>query len=359
MKTTAVIMAGGKGERFWPQSRRDMPKQFLALTGEGQTMLQLTAERHLSIMEWRDIFVVTNHDYVDLVKRQLPLLPPENVLAEPVARNTAPCIAFAAAIIQARYGDAVMMVLASDHLIRMGSMYVDTMSQAVEVASEGETLVTVGITPTYPETGYGYINFARDEAETRRRGVYRVKRFVEKPNMETAREYLSSGEYLWNSGMFIWKVSTILEWFKRLIPETYQGAMRIKDAVGTDAFESTVAVEYGSFKAQSIDYGIMEKAKNIFTLPGNFGWDDVGSWLALERINRTNDEGNIVRGDVITISTKNSIIVGGKRLVATIGLDDIVIVDADDAILICSKENTQDVKRIIDNLKICNRTDLI
>ena len=359
MKTTAVIMAGGKGERFWPKSRQSLPKQFLSLTGDGKTMIQLTAERHLPLVDYKDMFVVTNRDYVGLVHAQLPQIPPENILAEPVGRNTAPCIGLAAAVISRKYDDAVMLVLASDHLIRFGEMYLDTMVQAIEVAKEDGNLVTIGITPTYPETGYGYINFGRDEGAHSHRGVYSVKRFVEKPDAETAKEYLASGQYLWNSGMFAWKLSTILEKFRELLPETYKGLMKIKEAFGTSSYEQVLTARFTAFKSESIDYGIMERAAPIYTIPGSFGWDDVGSWLALERIGRTNENGNMVQGDVITIGTNNCIIVGGKRLIAAVGLEDLVVVDAGDAMLICAKDSTQDVKKIIENLKICNKDEFL
>ncbi|MCL1883471.1 MAG: sugar phosphate nucleotidyltransferase [Defluviitaleaceae bacterium] len=359
MKTTAVIMAGGKGERFWPKSRAGLPKQFLSLTGEGKTLIQLTTERHSALVATEDIFVVTNNDYVEIVKQQLPDIPPENILAEPISKNTAPCVAFAMAVIRQKYDDALMLILSSDHLIKYEEMYIDTLTRALEVAKEGENIVTIGIMPTYPETGYGYINFGKDAATRRYPGVYAVKRFVEKPDAATAKEYLSSGQYLWNSGMFAWKLSTIEQKFMQLLPETYAGAKKIGKAFGTPEYEQVLKNCFEAFKPESIDYGIMEKASPIYTIPGNFGWDDVGSWLALERVNKTNESGNIVRGDVITINTGNSIIIGNKKLIAAVGLEDVVIVDTDDAMLICAKDATQDVKKVIENLKICNRSELI
>ena len=305
-----------------------------------------------------DIFIVTNQNYVGLCKEQLPGIPEENILAEPAARNTAPCVGLAAAIISKKYEDAIMMVLPSDHLIKFNDIFIDTLNTASAVAEKGENLVTIGITPTYPETGYGYIYFGKaDEAE--RANVYKVKRFVEKPNLETAKEYLASGKYLWNSGMFVWKVSTILNNFKELLPDIYDGLLKIKDAFGTADFDEILSKEFCAFKSESVDYGIMERAQNIYTIPGSFGWDDVGSWLSLERINTTNEFGNVVTGNVITIDSKNSIIAGGDKLIAAVGLEDLIIVDTDDAILICSKENTQDVKKVIENLKICNKNQYL
>ena len=358
MKTTAVIMAGGRGERFWPKSRNDFPKQFLSLTSDGRTMIQKTVQRILPLVSYDDIFIVTNQKYVGLVKEQLPQIPDENILAEPMAKNTAPCIGLACAVIRKKYQDAMMLVLPSDHLIRYEPMYIDTLKQAISVAEQDNTLVTIGITPTYAETGYGYINFSRDTQENRM-CVYKVNRFVEKPDIDTAKKYLASGDYLWNSGMFVWKVSSIMNDFARFLPETYEGLERIEESVGQDNFEQVLRTEFEKFKSESIDFGIMEKSDSIYVVSGSFGWDDVGSWLALERINTTNEYGSYVKGDVITINTKRSIVSGGKRLIAMVGVEDMIVVDTDDTILICAKDSAQDIKKVIENLKICNRTELI
>ena len=358
MKVTAVIMAGGRGERFWPKSRGNYPKQFLSLTKDGETMIQKTVKRLLPMVAMEDVFVVTNVSYAALVKEQLPQLPEENILLEPCARNTAPCIGLAAAVIRKKYGEAMMLVLPSDHLIRYEEMYVDTLRQAVAVAEKEQNLVTIGITPTYPETGYGYINFERD-TDLGMPGVYRVERFVEKPDLDTAKEYLASHRYLWNSGMFVWKTSSILANIQKLMPDIYEGLERIEAAVGTGSYASVLETEYHAFRSESIDFGVMEKAENIYTLPGSFGWDDVGNWLAVERINSTNEYGNYIEGDVITIGTERSTICGGKRLIAAVGVEDLIVVDTDDAVLICAKDSTQDVKKVIENLKICNRNQLV
>ena len=351
-------MAGGRGERFWPKSRNDFPKQFLSLTSDGKTMIQKTVQRILPLVSYDDIFIVTNQKYVGLVKEQLPQIPDENILAEPMAKNTAPCIGLACAVIRKKYQDAMMLVLPSDHLIRYEPMYIDTLKQAISVAEQDNTLVTIGITPTYAETGYGYINFSRDTQENRM-CVYKVNRFVEKPDIDTAKKYLASGDYLWNSGMFVWKVSSIMNDFARFLPETYEGLERIEESVGQDNFEQVLRTEFEKFKSESIDFGIMEKSDSIYVVSGSFGWDDVGSWLALERINTTNEYGSYVKGDVITINTKRSIVSGGKRLIAMVGVEDMIVVDTDDTILICAKDSAQDIKKVIENLKICNRTELI
>ena len=354
MKITAVIMAGGRGERFWPKSRNSCPKQFLSLTSDGETMIQKTVKRLSSLVAPEDIFIVTNSAYIGLVNEQLPQIPAENILAEPCARNTAPCIAFAAAVIGKKYDDAVMLVLPSDHLISYEKIYISTLRKAVSVAEEGKNLVTIGITPTYPETGYGYINFG-DEAGS----AFKVERFVEKPDLATAKSYLASGDYLWNSGMFVWKVSSILADIKEFMPDIYEGAVRIGESFGTESYNDTLVKEFTAFRSESIDFGIMEKAENIYTIPGSFGWDDVGSWLAVERINQTDDLKNYFEGDVVAVDSKRTTVCGGKRLIAAIGTRDVIIVDTDDVLLVCSKNNTQDVKKAIAQLKEQGRTELI
>lgn len=354
MKITAVIMAGGRGERFWPKSRNSRPKQFLSLTSDGETMIQKTVKRLSPLVDTEDIFIVTNAAYTELVKEQLPDVPAENILAEPCARNTAPCIAFAAAVISRKYDDAVMLVLPSDHLIGYENIYIKTLKKAVSVSLEGENLVTIGITPAYPETGYGYINFGSEAGD-----AYEVERFVEKPDLQTAKKYLASGKYLWNSGMFVWKVSSIMANLKKFMPEIYEGALRIGESFGTEDFTETLVREFSAFTSESVDFGIMEKADNIFTIPGSFGWDDVGSWLAVERINEVDDDKNYIEGDVISVGSERATICGGKRLIAAIGVEDIIIVDTDDAVLVCSKNSTQDVKKVLAQLKENGRNDLV
>ena len=354
MKITAVIMAGGRGERFWPKSRNNRPKQFLSLTSDGETMIQKTVKRLSPLVSAEDIFIVTNAAYADLVNDQLPDVPRENILCEPCARNTAPCIAFAAAIIQKKYGDAMMLVLPSDHLIGYENIYIKTLQTAIRTAEEGNNLVTIGITPAYPETGYGYINFGKEAGD-----AYEVERFVEKPDLPTAKKYLASGKYLWNSGMFVWKASAIMYNMKQFMPEIHDGAVRIGDSYGTDSYEENLIKEFTAFTSESVDFGIMEKASDIYTIPGSFGWDDVGSWLAVERINETDDKKNYFDGDVIAVDSERTTVCGGKRLVAAIGTRDIVIVDTDDVLLVCSKNNTQDVKKVIAQLKEHGRNDLV
>ena len=356
MKKTALIMAGGRGERFWPKSRQSMPKQFLSLTDDGKTMIQLTVERILSLVGIEDIYVVTNASYKELVQEQLPGLPEKNILCEPVGRNTAPCIGLGAMHIAKKYDDAVMFVLPSDHLIKYNSIFISTLNDAAQVAEMGKNLVTMGITPDYPETGYGYIKFCPDKTLGR---AFEVERFVEKPDLETAKAYLTTEQYLWNSGMFIWKVSTILENLEEYLPEMYQGLCRIGTAIGTEDEQKVLEEEFCAFKSESIDYGIMEKAKNIYILSGSFGWDDVGSWLAVGRIKKSNEFGNVISGNAVTVDTKNTIIQGGSKLIATVGLEDMIIVDTEDALLVCDAKDAGNIKKVLENLKICNRTEYL
>lgn len=349
-------MAGGRGERFWPKSRKNLPKQFLSLTDDGKTMIQLTVERILPLVKLEDIFIATNKTYRELVLEQIPGLPEENILCEPIGRNTAPCIGLGAIHIAQKYDDAIMFVLPSDHLIKFTNMFLKTLETGADVAENNTNLVTIGITPDYPETGYGYIKFDPRRTEGQ---AYAVERFVEKPSLEVAKEYLSTEEYLWNSGMFIWKVSSILKNMQKFMPDTYESLIKIKEAIGTPQQDSILEKEFYNMQSQSIDYGIMEKADNIYILPGTFGWDDVGSWLAVERIKKTNEFGNAVAGNIITVNTHNCIIQGDKKLIAIVGMEDTIVVDTKDATLICAKDSAGDIKKVTENLKICNRNEYI
>lgn len=356
MKKTALIMAGGRGERFWPRSRKSMPKQFLSLTDDGKTMIQLTVERILPLVDMEDIYIATNRDYKALVLQQLPGIPEENILCEPVGKNTAPCIGLGAVHMAKKYGDATMIVLPSDHLIKYTAMFVNTLADACQIAEQGDNLVTIGIMPDCPETGYGYIKFNEDKPYCR---GFEVERFVEKPDLETAKAYLATEQYLWNSGMFIWKVSTILKNLEEHLPEMYQGLTKIGAAIGTGDEQKVLEEEFHAFESESVDYGIMEKARNIYILSGTFGWDDVGSWLAVGRIKKSNEFGNVVEGNVVAVDTKNSIIQGQNKLIATVGVNNLIVVDTQDAVLICNAEHAGDIKKVLENLRICNRNEYL
>jgi len=356
MKKTALIMAGGRGERFWPKSRKMLPKQFLSLTNDGKTMIQLTVERLLPLVDPEDIYIATNKYYKSLVQEQLPMIPEENILCEPVGRNTAPCIGLGAIHVASKYEDALMIVLPSDHLIKSNDIFLQTLSDACVVAEEGANLVTIGITPNYPETGYGYIKM---NPSTKNQQAFSVEQFAEKPDYETAKQYLESGCYFWNSGMFIWKISTILDNISKFLPDTYHGLMEIKDSIGTSGAQHILETIFPGFTSESIDYGIMEKADNIYIIPGIFGWDDVGSWLAIERIKGVDSNRNAISGNIVAIDTNNCIIEGSDKLIASIGVKDIIIVDTEDATLICHKNKSGDIKRVLEQLRNENRDNYL
>lgn len=356
MKKTALIMAGGKGERFWPKSRQSLPKQFLSLTNDGKTMIQLTVERILPLVNLEDIYIATNTNYKHLVLEQLPGIPAENVLCEPVGRNTAPCIGLGAVHIQRKYEDAIMIVLPSDHLIKYNNIFTETLANACDVAEINANLVTIGITPNYPETGYGYIKADKNKQLKK---TYSVERFVEKPDFDLAKTYVESGDYYWNSGMFVWKLSSILENMKNFMSDTYNGLLKIQAAIKTPEEENVLKNIFPEFVSDSIDYGIMEKASGIYLIPGNFGWDDVGSWLAVERVKGTDDAQNTLTGNVIALNTSHCTIEGKKRLIAALGLKDLIIVDTDDALLIADKNSAGDIKKILAVLRDTDRENYL
>ena len=353
MKNTALIMAGGKGERFWPKSRQKLPKQFLSLTGDNKTMLQLAVERINDNVLITDTFVVTNEKYKDLVKDQLPELPAENIICEPEGRNTAPCIGLGAAVISSRYpdDDPTVIVLPSDHMVKDVITFNDCIKKACETANKKRGIVTIGIRPGYPETGYGYIRYDRSAEEN---GVFKVSSFVEKPDRDTAKKYLESGEYLWNSGMFVWNLSTIKDSFRAFLPTTYDVLKNIKEHI-TSCCTEKIKELFKETESESVDYAIMEKADNIYIIPGDFGWDDVGSWPALSRINDTDQYGNFITGNVTTLDTSDCIIDSSSdRLVATLGARNLIIVDTDDVLLVTDKAHAADIKTLISELKNTN-----
>ncbi|UCE20612.1 MAG: mannose-1-phosphate guanylyltransferase [Gemmatimonadota bacterium] len=346
----AVLMAGGSGTRFWPKSRENMPKQLLNIIGT-DTMIQATVARIEPLIPPENVYVVIGQAIEDEVRRQLANIPGENVLVEPCARNTAPCIGLAAVTIQKRDPQGVMVVLPADHAVEHERRFLNVVKAAARVATEGPNLVTLGIVPTRPETGYGYIRRGERLQEVAGLSIWSVEQFVEKPDLERARSYAESGEYFWNSGMFVWSVSTILEKMQQHMPQLYEGLIRISQSLGEGKERETVQGVYESLRPESVDYGIMEKAENVLVIPGNFGWSDVGSWASLAEVNPTDAEGNVVHGLFVGIETADSVFVAPEKLVAAIGVKNIVVVDTGDALLVCSKDRAQDVKTIVEELK--------
>ena len=350
-------MAGGKGERFWPRSRERLPKQFLALVDPGKTMIQATVDRIRPLVEIQNIYIATNQAYRELVCEQLPDLPEENILLEPCARNTAPCIGWGAVEIRRKYGDAMMLVLPSDHLIRQPGLFHRAMKKAMRVAERGEALVTLGVAPDAPNTEYGYIQYDADEGDEN--NGFHVKRFVEKPDVNIAKSYLASGEYLWNSGMFIWKASAILKAMEKELPEHYALLKKIETVSGTSLYEQTLRDVFETMKPISIDYGIMEKVDNAYVIPVSFGWDDVGSWLAVGRLSSSDESGNVIRGHVVRVDSERCIVQGENRIIALVGMEDAIVVDTKDALLVCAKESVGKIKKAMELLRAENRTEVL
>lgn len=351
MQKVAVIMAGGGGTRFWPLSRQNKPKQLLNLTGK-EVMINETILRYEGLISPQDTLIVTNQTQSELLEEILiKEMPRENILKEPLGRNTAACILYAALVIQKRYGDAVISVLPADHYFQDLDGFKKVLGKACQVAEQTDKLLTIGIKPTFPATGYGYIKFNQNLNQALPENVYSVAEFVEKPDFEKAKKYLESGSYLWNSGMFVWKASVILENFERYLPRIYHTLAPLAEVIDTDQEASVLAELYPKLQSISIDYGIMERSDQVLVIPGDFGWNDVGSWDALGAIFPPDEQGNIIQAQHLGIETKNSIIYGGERLIATIGMSEVIIADTNDALLICPKDKAQEVKVIVDLLK--------
>jgi len=349
----SVIMAGGVGTRFWPRSRERLPKQFLEIVGSG-TLLEKTLARLGPLVDQRHTFVVTNAVQAEAVRSQAPLIPNENILVEPVGRNTAPCIGLAASWIRRLDPDGLMVVSPADHLVQDDQEFLRILKLALRVAEEKDALVTIGIKPTHPETGYGYIQFTEEELDQnpyRAEGVHLVKTFAEKPNLETAERFLSSGDFLWNSGIFVWKAGTILKEIELHLPELHEELLTVQKSLDSPNYMQVLELAYGVIRSISIDYGVMEKAGNAFVVRGDFGWSDVGSWDEVVRVTPKDGEGNSLKGKVIVRDATNNFIDAGNKLVAAIGVKDLVIISTDDAILICKKGESQEVKEVVDYIR--------
>lgn len=355
MKVYNVIMAGGGGTRFWPLSRQEVPKQLINLSGN-DALINETINRINSLSSKENLFIVTNKKQGEALKNIVKdKCIHENILMEPCARNTAAAIGFAAINIMKKYGDGIMCVYPADHYIKDEEGFTKVLKKAIKIAEQNDKLITIGITPTFPSTGYGYINFSRENQVSE--GAYEVLEFVEKPNFDKAKEYVDSKKYVWNSGMFVWKVSKILEDFKRYLPKVYEKLEEINDCIGTDCQQEVIDSVYPLIPSISIDYGVMERSNDVVVVPGDFGWNDVGSWDSLGAIYPTDNEGNIKRGENITIDTDNSIIYSDDKLISTIGVSDLIVVSTNDAVMVCRKDKAQDVKKIVEILKEKNRQE--
>lgn len=355
----SVIMAGGTGTRFWPKSRSKNPKQFLSLWGP-KSLLQLTKERINHFMPEKNIYVVTNQNYLRKVVEQLPELAPKNIIVEPVRRETATCIGLATLKLSSQDPEGVIIVLTSDHYIADEKEFFRTLSCAVEVAKNNDYLVALGMSPTIPKTGYGYLRLGKKViSDCLGKSIYAVEKFTEKPDFETATQFVQSGNYLWNSGMYIFRASVMMEAIRQYLPKLAFSLAQIRMALGTAQEEEAIAVNYHDIEKVSIDYGIMEKASNVVVVPSSFGWDDLGSWTVLGQVLPPDAGGNVVLGQHVGIDTVNCIIAGDEKLVATLGVRDLVIIQSDDVVLVCQKERDQDVKELVKKLRAFNLREFL
>jgi mannose-1-phosphate guanylyltransferase len=346
MKFFAIILAGGAGTRLWPRSRQGHPKQFLDLVSD-RTMLQETCDRIAPLVPPENVFVITNREYVQDVQAQLPGLPGSQIIGEPEGRGTAPAAALAALLLPPGDAQAVIFVLPADHVIPDAETFRLALVAAAQVAQKGY-LVTLGIKPQYAETGYGYIEAGDALTEYDGLKASRVRRFREKPNLETAQQFLARGNYFWNSGIFIWRADAILDEFAKYLPKMRAQLEKIAQS-GLDAASFTQ--NWNALENQTLDYGILEKAENVAVISLDAGWSDVGSWTALYDLMQQDSEKNVVHGEHIAVDTHASLIFGDTRLIATIGMENMIVVDTPDALLICPQDRAQDVKKIVDELK--------
>jgi mannose-1-phosphate guanylyltransferase len=345
-----AILAGGIGSRFWPKSRSSYPKQFIDILNTGKTLIQSTFERYASFLPIENIFVVTVEEYIDIVKEQLPKIDPSNILAEPARKNTAPCIAYMAFKLIQKNPAASLIVAPSDHLVLDNEEFINVTFQALEFASHMKAFVTLGIKPTYPNTGYGYI---QHETIAVANDIYKVKTFTEKPDIEIARTFIASGDFLWNAGIFIWKVESIIKAFEQYQSEMYEVFSAEQEHFNTPEEQNALERIYPLCTNISIDYAIMEKANNVYVIPASFGWSDLGTWNSAYDNLEKDYLGNAVAGDNVMIidATKCMVSAPHEKLLVLQGLDDFIVVDAEDVLLICKKDNEQQIKEYVAEVK--------
>lgn len=353
----AVIMAGGGGTRFWPWSREKTPKQLLPIVSS-RTMIEETVSRLHPFLPLERILVVTSGSQINKIRRVLDSLPPTNFLVEPEGRNTAPCLGLAAFRLKQLHPEAIMVVLPADHFIADQQKFLKTLKVATAFAQKEDFLITLGLQPTAPETGYGYIQ--KGELLTRMQGIeiFKAKAFREKPNRELALTYLEEGNYLWNSGMFVWRVGTFLKALETCLPELYQEMAMLPEILGTAKERRLLSKIYASCPAISVDYGVMEKAANVAMIQANFPWDDVGSWSALWKIHPKDKEENVYLfkkkngpGKILALDSSGCLIRAEKNLIALLGMKDTIVVEADGSILVCPKDKSQEVRQILAQIK--------
>lgn len=348
MNLYAVIMAGGVGSRFWPRSKKKLPKQLLKIIGDS-TMIQATVDRLNGLVEKKNIYIISNEEQRPEVVKQLHDVPVENIIDEPFGRNTAAAIGFASIIIKEKDPDALTFVFPADHIIKDEDNFRNTLLSAAKFANESKGLLTIGINPSRPETGYGYIQINDNKVSD---NIFKVYSFAEKPNYATAVRFLESGDFLWNSGMFIWRVDTILEEMKMLMPDLYNGLIKISESLSKSNFKEVLTNVYSQLKKVSIDYGIMEKSSKVYLTRGSFIWSDVGSWEEVYQLAEKNEDGNSLSGNIYTDMVVDSYIYSPEKLTAVIGVDNLIVINHDDTLLICRRDKAQEVKKVVDYLKI-------
>jgi mannose-1-phosphate guanylyltransferase len=348
----AVIMAGGIGSRFWPMSKIDFPKQFLDILGTGETLIQQTFSRLVRVCPIENIIIVTNKNYKDLCLQQLPDIIEKNILCEPAMRNTAPCVAYAAFKIQSNNPDANMIIAASDHIITKEDEFVRVMNDCLQITSENDVLLTIGITPSCPDTGYGYIQFINDSL-IKNKKVKKVKTFTEKPNQELALSFLDSGDFLWNSGMFVWSAKSITLAYRKHLQDMYDIFEEGKNYYNTDKEEEYIDRLFPACKNISIDYGIMEKSDKVHVYPASFGWSDLGTWGSLYSHLDLDRKDNAVQGNKVMLydSSNNIVNVPNNKLVVLQGLEGYIVVESDGNLLVCKKEEEQQIKQFVADVK--------
>jgi mannose-1-phosphate guanylyltransferase len=349
-----IIMAGGIGSRFWPYSRMHKPKQFLDILGVGKSLLQMTYDRFLRICPAENIYIVTNSEYISLVTEQLPGIGEHQVLSEPLRKNTAPCIAYSSEKIRKADPEAVIVVAPSDHYIQNEKKFLDVIREGLDFAGQQDALLTLGIEPVRPETGYGYIQIKKDTSQKTNNKLYKVKTFTEKPDRKMAEIFLESGDFYWNSGIFIWSVGTILKAFERHMPDLYHLFSEGREVYDTEEEEEFIFNAYANCTEISIDYAIMEKAENVYVICADFGWSDLGTWNSLYEHSERDDHGNVVTGkNVFIYGTKNSIIrTEDDRLIVAYGLEDFIVVQSGDILLLCPKSEEQRIKQFVKEVQI-------
>lgn len=345
-----AIMAGGIGSRFWPMSRTEFPKQFLDILGTGKTLIQHTYERYSKVVPPENIYIVTAQEYVSIVKEQIPSIADDNILAEPSRKNTAPCIAYIAFKLIKKDPDALMMAAPSDNLILETDEFVKTARKAFDFVDHINALLTIGVKPTYPNTGYGYIQHDTTAAAP---DIYKVKTFTEKPNVDLAKTFIASGDFLWNAGIFTWKVSTVLQAIEKYLPEIYEVFAAEKEKFNTDEEKAVIESIYPLCTNISIDFGVMEKAENVYVIPASFAWSDLGTWNSAWENKEKDYFGNAVVGKkVMAIDAKNCMVhVPENKLVVLQGLDEFIVVDTKDVLLICQKNKEQEIKEYVADVK--------